>query len=222
MNIFDYLLQVSILLTLPIVILMGVMAGLVVILRDWRLALFAYAFESILLAILLMQRLPIEWALLQMIAGALVAAMLFLSARQLRQAVRPELSREARWPHLSSLGLFRLLAVLLALLAFVGLHTHVLLPVVSATWRDGILWLAIAGGLGLALHEEPLHAGLALLTLVGGVMLLLFSLTPSRTLVGLFGGWQLLLGLAVSYLVVSHGLAEMSAPSELSPLRWRL
>ncbi len=221
MTIIDFLRQVSILLTLPVVVLMGLMAALLVIVRDWRLALFAYAIESSTVAVLLMQRLPMEWALLQAITAGLVAVMLFLSARQLRLAGRPGIGSDVRWPQLPSLGVFRLLAVLLALLAFLALRTQVGLPLVSAVFRDGILWLVLAGALGIALQEEPLHGGLALLTVIGGFTLLLFSLTQSRMLVGLVDGWQLLLGLALSYLMVSRGLAEPAVPAGVAPLGWR-
>lgn len=223
MSISDLIRQISILLALPAVVLMGIMAAAIVIVRDWRSALLAYALQSVILAVLLTQRLPMEWALLQAIVGGLVAVMLFLSARQLGGADQQArgISREARWPQLPSLGLFRLLAVVLAALVFITIRGQVHLPLVSTTFRDGILWLVMAGGLGLALHEEPLHAGLSLLTLLGGILMLLFSLNQSRMLLGLMDGWQLLLGLAISYLIVSRGLAAETNPMQLSPFRWR-
>jgi hypothetical protein len=78
---------------------------------------------------------------------------------------------------------------------------------VDTLFRDAILWLSLLGLLGLALHEEPLHAGLALLTVLGAFELLLFALIQDRMLVGFMEGGQLLLGLAIAYLVVSRGLA---------------
>jgi hypothetical protein len=110
--------------------------------------------------------------------------------------------------------------VLLTLLAFLAIHQVVQLPGLSPVMRDGVLWLMMAGFLGMALHEEPLHAGLALLTLLGGFLLLLFNLTQNRTLFGLLEGWQLLLGLAISYLTVSRGLARSADVNQLSPFRW--
>ena len=110
--------------------------------------------------------------------------------------------------------------MVLALLAFLALRQQVELPVVSHVVSSGIVWLVMVGFLGLALHEEPLHAGLSLLTLIGGFLWLLFSWTQSRMLVGLMDGWQVLLGLAISYLTVSRGLAEPAPPGEVAPLRW--
>ena len=83
-------------------------------------------------------------------------------------------------------------------------------------FRDTIFWLTLIGLLGLALHEEPLHAGLSLLTVLGGFQLLLFTLVQRRTLLGLTEGVQLLLGLAIAYLMVfSRGLVTAFSP------RWR-
>ncbi len=222
MSLADFIRQVSILFTLPAVVLMGVAAAVLVVARDWRLVLFAYAIESTTLAVLLTQRVPIEWALLQAIVGGLVAVMLYLSASQLRHARTEGIAREGRWPQLASLTSLRLLTIVLAVVAFFAIHEYVNLPMVSPVLRDGIMWLVICGSAGLALHEEPLHAGLALLTVLGGFVLLFFGLRPSRLLIGILEGWQLLIGLAISYLTVSRGLAEPISPAELSPFRWRL
>jgi hypothetical protein len=206
--------QFSMLMGLPVVFLLCGAAALIVIARDWRLVLFAFGIVSAALALLMAQAIPTEWALLQAIAGGLVAVMLFLSGRQLRGAESPRAAAETRWPQLSSMTSFRVLAVALAGVAFVLVHETVTLPGVGALMRDAILWLGLMGLIGLALHEEPLHAGLALLLILGGFNLLLFHLTQSRVTVGLMESWQLLLGLAISYLTVSRGLAvsELVAP----------
>jgi hypothetical protein len=192
---------------LPAVALAGAAAAVLVIARDWRLALFAYASLSVMLALLLSQVIPTEWALLQAIVGGLNAVMLFLSARQLRGPAFWDTPWEARWPQMASLSSFRLLAVALAVAAFFVLHARVQLPMVGPLFRDAIFWLSLVSLLGLALHEETLHAGLALLTFLGGFLLLLFSLTQRRMIVAFGMAAQLLLGLAIAYLALSRGLA---------------
>jgi len=205
MSLIDLFRQLSILVSLPAVILAGVAAAVIVIARDWRMALFAYALLSVMLALLLAQVVPPEWALLQAIVGGLNAIMFYLSAGQLR-GVQRGLPWAARWPQMASLSSFRLLTVLLAGVAFLVGRDNFHLPLLSSLWRDAFLWLMLMGGLGLALHEEPLHAGLALLTILGGALLLLYTLTQQRMLVGLMEGWQLLLGLAIAYLALARGL----------------
>jgi hypothetical protein len=217
----DFIRQLSILLTLPAVVVLGILAATIVVVRDWRAMLFAYALESATLGFLLTQRIPMEWAFLQVVTGGLIAVMLFLSARQLRGVPAPGGSAEARWPQLASLPLFRVLMVVLALIAFLQLHSRVPLPQLNSALGDGVLWLALMAGLGLALHDEPLHAGLSLLSGLGGFVLLYFGITHSRLMIGFIEGWQLLIGLAVSYLMVSRGLAMPISSLNLTSPWWR-
>ena len=198
--------QLSILIGLPAVVLAAAAAAVIVIARDWRTALFAFAGLSVMLALLLSQVVPTEWALLQAIIGGLIAVMLYLSARQLRWHSASGVSWEARWPQMASLSSFRALAVALAVVTFFAIHNSIELPKIDLLFRDLLVWLVLVGLLGLALHEEPLHAGLSLLIVLGGVELLLFTLVQRRMIIGLMEGGQLLLGLAIAYLMVSRGL----------------
>src|SRR5512133_937240 len=218
----DFVRQISILMSLPAVLLMGTAAALIVILRDWRLVLFCYAVTSALLALLLSQTIPTEWALLQAIMGGLSAVMLFMSARQLRRAAGPADEPDSGWPQLASLSGFRLLAVAMAGGAFFILRGDLpALPTVSPLFRDAIFWLALMGVMGLALHEEPLHAGVALLVVLSAFLLIFFQLTRSRLMIGMLEGWQLLLALAISYLTVSRGLVSLGPASPTGFRRWQ-
>ncbi len=208
MSLTDFLRQVSILIGLPAVVVAGSAAALIVIARDWRLSLFAYAVFSIMLALLLSQIIPAEWALQQVIVGGLIAVMLYLSARQLRSHRHALKAAEARWPRMASLTSFRFLVVALLAAAFLVLRTRITVPLVDTLFGEALLWLVLISVAGLALHEEPLHAGLALLVFLGAAELLLFTLTQRRMLVGLWQALQLLIGLAIAYLVLAHGLAD--------------
>jgi hypothetical protein len=171
------------------------------------MVLFGYALLSVMLSLLLSRVLPIEWALQQTIVGGLIAVMIFLSAGELRSISPRQIPWQARWPQMASLTSFRLIAAALTAMTFYLLRDRVVLPEVEPLFRDAIVWLAMMGILGLALHTEPMHAGLSLLTLLGGFELLLFTLIQNRLIVGLMMSWQLLLGLAIAYLILSHGLA---------------
>ena len=172
-----------------------------------------------MLALLLSQVIPTEWALIQAIVGGLVAVMFFLSARQLRWHPASGVSWEARWPQVASLTSFRALAVALAAVAFLALRESIDLPQVDLLFRDMIFWLVLVGLLGLALHEEPLHAGLSLLIVLGGFQLVLFALMQRRMMIALLDGGQLLLGLAISYLMVSRGLDSFAPAADATPMR---
>lgn len=220
MNLADLFRQLSILIGLPAVLVAAASAAAIVILYDWRLVLFAYAMLSAMLALLLSQVIPTEWALLQAITGGLIAVMLYLSARQLRWRAISGVPWEDRWPQMASLTSFRLLAVALVAVTFFALRDDVVLPKVEPLFRDTIFWLTLIGLLGLALHEEPLHAGLSLLIVLGGFQLLLFTLVQRRTLLGLTEGVQLLLGLAIAYLMVSRGLVITRPAAETDAFEW--
>ena len=71
-----------------------------VVARDWRAVLYGYALVSVMLALLLSQVIPAEWALQQAIIGGLVAVMLYLSAGQLRGNRSRYQSAELRWPQM--------------------------------------------------------------------------------------------------------------------------
>jgi hypothetical protein len=215
---FELFRQIGLVVGLPIAVLAGVGALLVVVPRDWRVVLLGYALTSVMLSLLLSRVLPQEWALLQSIVGGLVAVMLFLSAGELRVSSRglSSAARQARWPQMASLTSFRVIAALLAAAAYFVLHEKARLPLVEPLFRDALLWLVMMGMLGLALHVEPLHAGLSLLLLIGGFELLLFTLVQNRMLVGLVVmAWQVLLGLAVAYLMLSRGLPAAEPVSAL-------
>ncbi len=217
MTLADLFRQLSILVGLPAVLIAAVASAAIVVARDWRVVLFAYAVLSVMLALLLSQVIPTEWALLQVIVGGLIAVMLFLAARQLRWHPASGVPWQDRWPQMVSLGSFRVLAVALTAVAFLALRDEVVLPVVDALFRDVIFWLALIGLLGLALHEEPLHAGLSLLMVLAGCELLLFSLMQQRLLIGLLEGGRLLLGLAISYLMAARGLETVQPAVESRP-----
>jgi hypothetical protein len=209
MSLGDLFRQLSLLIGTPAVVLVGIGAVLVVIPRDWRIVLFGYALMTVMLSLLLSQikPMPAEWALQQVIAGGMVAIVLFLSARQLRGPGQAGLPRSAAWPRVASLTTFRALAVGLAAITFAAVRETVDIPLMEPMLRDAALWLALIGLIGLALHEEPLHAGLSLLTFLGAAELVVFTLIQRRMLVGILQGGQVLLGLAIAYLVVAHGLA---------------
>ena len=157
-----------------------------------------------MLSLLLSQIIPTDWALLQAITGGLIAVILFLSARQLRWTPDTGQPWETRWPTMASLTTFRLLAFGLAAVTFAVVHGRVTIPGLNPLFRDAILWLVMMGLLGLSLHGEPLHAGLSLLVFLGAAELLLFTLFQRRMLLGLWMGGQVLLGLAIAYLVVAR------------------
>jgi hypothetical protein len=193
----------------------AICAALLVAQADWRVSLLLFALQAVLLALLNARHLPQGWAFLRMLVGGLVSVMWFLSARRVRWGGRQyparwwllRRSRGERWPLLSASGLLRLLAVALTGLVFSRLIGRVALPVLSTDLTLLCAWLWLAGLLSMALSDEPLRAGLGLLTLSAGFQLFYGALEASAASVGLLYGLDLCLGLAVSYLIVARGVA---------------
>ena len=207
MSLADLFRQLSILIGLPAVLLAGAGAAIIVIVRDWRLSLFGYAVMTVMLSLLLSQIIPTAWALMQAIAGGLIAVILYLSARQLRWTSHSGGRWETRWPIMASLTSFRTAGRGVGDGHLSRAARQIPIPRLDPLFRDAVSWLVIMSLLGLALHEEPLHAGLCLLTFLAGTELLLFTLIQRQMLVGLWLGGQVLLALAIAYLVLARGLA---------------
>jgi type IV secretory pathway TrbD component len=58
MSLSDLFRQLSLLIGLPAVVLAGIGAAIVIIVRDWRAVLFGYALMSVMLALLLSRLIP--------------------------------------------------------------------------------------------------------------------------------------------------------------------
>jgi len=123
-------------------------------------------------------------------------------------SLSPRLRRRGeRWPSLSTGTLLRLLATCLVILIFFRLEGRVTLPALPSDLSLVCAWLWLMGFLAMALSDEPLRTGLGLLTMSAGFQLLYAALEPSSIAVGLLGSLDLLLGLAVAYLMVAYGVA---------------
>jgi hypothetical protein len=193
----------------------GLCAALIVIVADWRVGLLSLAVQSVLLALLTTRLLPMGWALLRMLVGGLIALLWYISARQVRWGERQEPARwwllrrgsGQRWPLLSTGIVLRLLAVVLVGLVFYRLQGRLTLPALPSDLALACTWLWLMGLLAMSLSDEPLRSGLGLLTMTSGFQLLYVAMEPTAVAVGLLNGLDLLLGLAISYLMVVRGAA---------------
>jgi uncharacterized MnhB-related membrane protein len=99
---------------------------------------------------------------------------------------------------------FRLLAALFVGLAVYSLSKRYPLPEVPSDISLACYWLASLGLLVLMLTEEPLKAGMGLLTLVTGFELFYSALERSLSVVGFLGIANFLIALAIAYLAASR------------------
>jgi hypothetical protein len=183
-----------------------VAGALIVLVRDWRISLLALLGQYLLAGLILSRLILPEIALIKVLIGALICPMLYLAARQAGWGAGRRLLHAPAQNGVLPGGLaFRLLAVTLMALVAMTLSRSYPLPVIPRDVGLGSYWLMLNGLLVLMLSEEPLKAGQGLLTGIIGFELLYASLERSLALVWLWAAVNLLLALAIAYLVVARG-----------------
>jgi hypothetical protein len=203
-------------------------AGIILVGRDWRFLILALLTQYILVGLILSRLMRPDIATLKVMIGAFICPILFLSARQItvsRPLLLPldENNKRSHWQKLASILLslligkqryyrasptgfvFRLLAALLMILVAVTLSNTFVLPGLSSSVTIAVYWLVLAGLVTLILTEEPLKVGCGLFTILLGFDLFYTTLEGSLLITGLWGAVNLLIALALSYLIVARG-----------------
>jgi len=207
-------------------------ALVLVTLRDWRWSLLALACQYVLAGWLLTARLAPEIAVLKSLVGLMICLVLYVTAREVNWGVREgRIAAQAPAPEGDTSGpptrktrrikiavlptnlVFRLLAG--SLTAGIVLHaTHngiIALPELPAHMNLAAVGLMALGLLALGLTEEPLSAGMGLLTAMTGFTLFYHSLQQAITVIGFLIGIEFLIALVISYLTVAHHLTPEQA-----------
>jgi hypothetical protein len=133
------------------------------------------------------------------------------SVRRWRDLRLAWLGQDSTW-QVSSL-VFRLFGALLVLLVAMTLGNTFPLPEPVGSITTAVYWLGLAGVLALVLTEEPLRAGVGLLTVFTGFDLFYASAEHSLLLTGLWGTVNLLIALAIGYLMVVKGTGGLEEES---------
>ena len=215
-NILDFLEFLSFLQGTLGVIVVLLTAAIIFVVRDWRLSLFALAVQYLVIGLLFAELLLPHMAFMKVIVGLFITLMLYIAARQvnwgnLPEDVSPEEAVQLNKDRLIRLGPYMLptdtpfrliLAVTIGLLV-VGISQRPLLqlPVVSDDLNTVIIGLAAYGLVGMSLTTEPFKAGLGLLMFMTGFELFYSSLEQSAAMLVMLATVNLVLTLAISYLV---------------------
>lgn len=180
----------------------------ILVLSDWRLTVAAFAGLHVLAgALLLGTNLPREWGLLQWIVGALVGVMWFLSARRIDTIQRRQQGTpwwRPQW-RLNASTLQRMALVLLLIVVIYVVRPVLPFPNLDLRHARFAAILALGGLLGLGLGDRPLRWGLCLGIWVLAASFALQHLRVDVSTVGLLAGLEILLGFAISYLIVVDG-----------------
>ena len=194
--------------------------SLLIVVSDWRAGIAALLVEYAAMALLITQLVIIEVALAKLVAGLVVVAILTLTAWQLnfgRPATPGVPAWQTRFVVPTALP-FRLMAatmVVVSALYVAGQPKLVLPGLDQAPVINTASYLLMALGLlNLGLTEEPIGAGLGLLTLLLGFEAFYAAVEPSLAVVVLMAAVELSVALAVSYLAaLQHGSGRGKAAS---------
>lgn len=194
-------------------------ASLLVILEDWRILNLLLGAEYLLVGMLLIvsriDGLPAELAIVKALVGVMIVPVLYISSRRARWGkAGDELEDESEvarprfaWMRTPGLALRAIVALLGAAVTLsLALRSPIASITPSSAARDvTIATLALIGQglLNLALNENPLKVGLGLLTVMAGFELFYTPVEPTLLVVGFLGFVNLLIALALSYLIAA-------------------
>lgn len=206
-------------------------AGVILVGRDWRAMILALLTQYILVGLILSRLVRPDIATLQVMIGAFICPILFLSARQVSQSSLPLVlatngsdgfrlmgwrrgifvvislikgrDRGRRQP--ATGFMFRVFALLLMILVALTLSKSVPLPGLAPSVNTAVFWLILAGLITLTLTEDPIKVGHGLFTALTGFELFYATVETGLLLTGLWGAANLLIALAVGYLTVIKG-----------------
>ncbi len=200
-----------------------VTAVILIVVQDWRMSIVALAVQSILVGLLFAQVLTPVLAGVQVVLGLMTCLVLALTARHVgwgRREARPvarptgptRYYNVQRW--LPTGMPFRLVAALMAVLAIytISHRPGYQLPEVADYVNTASYILMALGLLALGLTEEPLKAGMGLLTFLSGFELFYFALEQALVLLGFFGAATLLLALAIAHLTAARAAGLQREP----------
>ena len=187
-------------------------AAFVVLIPDWRLALFALAAQYLVAATLLTNFIPLPIALVRVVSGALALLILYFTARQrfdvYRRAYRAAEDDAARDEVVQRYGRqlfvvgfpFRLFALALVAVGILGLVSSMSFLGLSPDVLFSGIWLMMAGILVAILSRDVLRLGLGILIFTSGFCILETATEESLLLYGLLNISDLLIALVIAHL----------------------
>ena len=188
---------------------LGLTSALIAAVENRRVSLLALSAQYILAGLLLSEILGPWIGSLKIFVGAMIYLILYGTTRpppQTSTQTPQDLGR-----NLLSSRPFRLLSIALAGILAYSLFRSYPLPKVTPEVNLGCYWLVTMGLLTAIWAGEPLKVGLGLLTFEGGFELFYTTQEKSLSVMGLLGIANLLVALAIAYLVSAQ---ESSTPEE--------
>ncbi|MEM7133034.1 MAG: hypothetical protein AAF702_42425 [Chloroflexota bacterium] len=179
------------------VLSIGFLAILMILAWDWRVSLFGMVLIQVGVAGLATFRegIEIQWTMVQTLTIVLCVLILALSATQVSASPT---SRQA------GNGLLRLMIVILFYVSWRLFQFDVPIPVIDADLSLLFTWLSLCALLMLAMSDNPLFTGCALLLWFIPMHVVISVLFPVTNLIVLYGVLELTLALCCSYLILAE------------------
>ena len=221
----ELLAQLSFLAAMPSTFGVLITAGLLVVFLDWRISVFALACQTIFAGLLFSRVLPAQIAGVKVVVGLLICLQLFVTARQIGQrrsnsklpkglpTEKPPQPSGSSLPSIIPTGLpFRIVAALMVIIIVwqASLLPDLALPEVSSDVAIATLGLLALGLLGLGLTEEPLKAGMFLITVLTGFELYYAAVEPALAVMALLAAMDFAVALGASYLAIVRNSPDRS------------
>lgn len=187
-------------------------AALIVLVADWRVALYALTANCLLTVLLLSQIVQPSTALLRAISGAMAVLILYVTLRRLTQERRAALTQldgepPADWverlyrPEVFVVGFpFRAIALALVAVGILGIASSMTFLELTAYVLFSGVWLIAAGILVAILSRDVLRLGLGILLFTSGFCILESAIEGSLFVYGLLSISDLLLAVVISHL----------------------
>jgi hypothetical protein len=199
-----------------------IVAGLIVIFFDWRFLVFAYGALSVFTGLLYAQLLPPQIAGIKMMIGLLIAVQMWVTGRQIA-ANRAQTSEPApaeipegeaplaRRRITTGLPFRVVVAVMIFLVSWQASASPTFtVPDVPPIVSLAVIGLIAMGLLGLGLTEDPLKAGMLLLTVLTGFELYYAAIEPALAVIALLAAMNFAIALAAGYLAIIKSLPARS------------
>jgi hypothetical protein len=189
-------------------------ASILVITNDWRLSLLALATQYLLAALLLAQIVIWQVVGVKIIVGLLVIGIFVITGGQVNFGRSPDAEDALEAPRarfeFPTNAPFRLVACAMIIVVAwtVGNHENFTLPGLPLGLNIASYLLLALGLLNLGLTEEPMNAGMGLLTGLTGFEMLYAGVEQSLAVMGLLAAVNFGVALSVSYLAFLRYAAE--------------
>lgn len=218
--------RLSRLATPPLLAALTASALLIVLVRNWRIALPALIVQYVLVGIMLARAIDPGVALIKPLAGSLVCMALSIAAQHADsrragrgESVAIERIRRIAWHSVPAQVLLRAVAAAVVLTAAFGAAVRFPLPGDARELGLGAYILISCGVLLIATTSEALNVGIGLLVFLSGIELAYTPLEPSISVSVLLGFMTLFVGVAIAYLALadSEALTETESPDSGQP-----